>query len=51
MGLIDIPTVLDEPPHLFAGPFEEKAEAQNTLNYLKSEHGLEGLVTWRSVTR
>lgn len=51
MGRIDIPSVLDEPPHLFAGPFEEKAEAQNTLNYLKSEHGLDGLVTWRSVTR
>ncbi|WP_443693266.1 zinc ribbon domain-containing protein [Pseudomonas protegens] len=37
MGLIDIPTILDEPPHLFAGPFEEKAEARNTLNYMKSE--------------
>ncbi|WP_236186952.1 zinc ribbon domain-containing protein [Pseudomonas protegens] len=51
MGLIDIPTILDEPPHLFAGPFEEKAEARNTLNYMKSEHGLDGLVTWHSVTR
>ncbi|WP_124308110.1 SPOR domain-containing protein [Pseudomonas chlororaphis] len=51
MELIDIPTILDKSPHLFAGPFEEKAEAQNTLNYLKSEHGLDGLVTWRSVTR
>ncbi|WP_233146692.1 SPOR domain-containing protein [Pseudomonas chlororaphis] len=51
MELIDIPTILDQSPHLFAGPFEEKAEAQNTLNYLKSEHGLDGLVTWRSVTR
>ncbi|OPA89234.1 hypothetical protein BFW86_15000 [Pseudomonas fluorescens] len=51
MARIDVPTVLDEPPHLFAGPFEEKAEAQNVLNYLKSEHGLDGLVTWRTVCR
>ncbi|MNY70698.1 hypothetical protein D3C86_2088820 [compost metagenome] len=48
---IDIPTVLDEAPHVFAGPFEEKAEAQNMLKYLKSTHGLDGLVTWRTVTR
>lgn len=51
MALIDVPTVLDEPPHLYAGPFEEKAEAQNVLKFLKSEHGLDGLVTWRSVKR
>ncbi|MCP1446181.1 hypothetical protein J3D54_005313 [Pseudomonas sp. GGS8] len=51
MTLIDIPTILDEAPHVFAGPFEEKAEAQNMLKYLKSDHGLDGLVTWRSVTR
>lgn len=51
MRLIDIPTILDEAPHVFAGPFEEKAEAQNMLNYLKSSHGLDGLVTWRSVDR
>lgn len=49
--LMDIPAILDEPPHLFAGPFEEKAQARNTLNYLKSDLGLDGLVTWRSVSR
>ena len=48
---LDVPTVLDEPPHAFVGPFEEKAQAQNVLRYLKSDHGLDGLVTWRSVTR
>ncbi|KIH83756.1 hypothetical protein UCMB321_2498 [Pseudomonas batumici] len=48
---MDIPTILDEAPHVFAGPFEEKAEAQNMLKYLKSNHDLDGLVTWRSVTR
>lgn len=51
LTLIDIPTILDEAPHALSGPFEEKAEAQNMLNYLKSTHGLDGLVTWRSVTR
>ncbi|UCZ86400.1 zinc ribbon domain-containing protein [Pseudomonas sp. L5B5] len=51
MALIDLPTILDETPHAFAGPFEEKAEAQNVLRYLKSSHGLDGLVTWRSVKR
>ncbi|MDY0831418.1 SPOR domain-containing protein [Pseudomonas sp. SED1] len=48
---LDVPTVLDEPPHAFVGPFEEKAQAQNVLRYLKSDQGLDGLVTWRSVTR
>lgn len=48
---LDVPTVLDEAPHAFVGPFEEKAQAQNVLRYLKSDHGLDGLVTWRSVTR
>lgn len=51
MVLIDLPTILDEAPHAFAGPSEEKAEAQNVLRYLKSSHGLDGLVTWRSVKR
>lgn len=45
------PTVLDEPPHAFVGPFEEKAQAQNVLRYLKSDNGLDGLVTWRAVAR
>jgi cell division septation protein DedD len=48
---LDVPTVLDEPPHVFVGPFEAKAQAQNVLRYLKSDQGLDGLVTWRSVTR
>lgn len=48
---LDVPTVLDEPPHAFVGPFEEKAQAQNVLRYLKSDNGLDGLVTWRSVAR
>ncbi|QBF26274.1 zinc ribbon domain-containing protein [Pseudomonas tructae] len=51
MALIDLPTILDEAPHVFAGPFEEKAEAHNVLKYLKSNHSLDGLVTWRTVTR
>lgn len=51
LALIDIPTILNEAPYVYAGPFEEKAEAQNTLKYLKSNHGLDGLVTWRTVTR
>ncbi|WP_010175677.1 zinc ribbon domain-containing protein [Pseudomonas sp. PAMC 25886] len=48
---LDVPRVRDEPPHAFVGPFEEKAQAQNVLRYLKSDQGLDGLVTWRSVTR
>ncbi|WP_226477690.1 hypothetical protein [Pseudomonas sp. MWU16-30323] len=48
---LDVPTVLDEPPHAFVGPFEEKAQAQKVLRYLKSDNGLDGLVTWRSVAR
>jgi len=51
LGEIDVPIVLDEAPHVMVGPFEEKAEAQNVLRYLKSSHGLDGLVTWRSVER
>ncbi|MGC5700528.1 zinc ribbon domain-containing protein [Pseudomonas sp. NFXW11] len=51
LALIDIPTILDQAPHLFVGPFEEKAEAQNMLKYLKASHGLDGLLTWRSVHR
>ncbi len=51
LAQIDIPTVLDEPPHLYAGPCEEKGEAQNLLRYLKTDHGLTGLVTWRTVER
>lgn len=42
MALIDTPTILDEAPLVFAGPFEEKAEAQNMLKYLKPSNDLDG---------
>ncbi|APC14578.1 hypothetical protein BLL42_02075 [Pseudomonas frederiksbergensis] len=48
---IDLPTILDESPVAIVGPFEDKGEAQNVLGYLKSNHALDGMLAWRSVTR